>query len=63
MAGDPHAIPLLLGLGVDELSMSASRIPRIKRLIREWSLREAQAIAAKALDLDSAESVRQLIRS
>jgi phosphoenolpyruvate-protein phosphotransferase len=59
MAGDPGAIPLLLGLDVDELSMSPVQIPAAKRIIRECSFAEAQKLARGALDLDSAEAVRE----
>ncbi len=63
MAGDADAIPILLGLGVDELSMAPARIPAAKRLIREWSLTDAHAIAAQALNLESAEDIRRLGKS
>jgi phosphoenolpyruvate-protein phosphotransferase len=62
MAGDLQAIPLLLGLGVDELSMSPAQIPSAKQVIRQWSLAEAQRLAGQALDLDSAEAVRKTVR-
>jgi phosphoenolpyruvate-protein phosphotransferase len=61
MAGDPQAIPLLLGLGVDELSMSPAQIPAAKGIVRKWSLEEAQKLAYKALNLDSAEAVRKIM--
>jgi phosphotransferase system enzyme I (PtsP) len=61
MAGDPLGALLLLGLGVDSLSVSGSAMPRIRRLIRTWSSREAQRIWEQALALDSAEAVRTLV--
>jgi phosphoenolpyruvate-protein phosphotransferase len=63
LAGDPVALPLLLGLGLDEFSMAAPVIPRAKTIIRQWSRSAAQELALRALDLDSAEDVRQLVRS
>lgn len=63
MAGDAEAIPILLGLGVDELSMAPARIPSSKRLIREWSLIDARTIAAQALNLESAEDIRRLVKA
>lgn len=63
MGGDQEAIPILLGLGVDELSMSAARIPAAKQIIRAWSLTDAKMIAAQALNLETAEDVRQLVKS
>jgi phosphotransferase system enzyme I (PtsP) len=61
MAGDPLGALLLLGLGVDSLSVSAIALPRIRRLIRAWSSREAQRLWVRALSLDSAEAVRALL--
>lgn len=49
MGGDPKAIPLLVGLGVDELSMSAPLIPRAKEIVREMNFADAQAAARGAL--------------
>ncbi len=61
MAGDPQGALLLLGLGVDSLSVSGSAMPRIRRLIRSWSSRDAQRLWEQALALDSAEAVRALV--
>ncbi|HSD82716.1 MAG TPA: putative PEP-binding protein, partial [Anaerolineae bacterium] len=60
LAGDPAAIPILIGLGVKELSMAAGSIPKAKQIIRGLRLKEAQALAARALQLDTAEAVRKL---
>jgi phosphoenolpyruvate-protein phosphotransferase len=62
MAGDLQAVPILLGLGVDELSMSPAQIPGAKQIIRQWSLADAQKLAGQALDLDSSEAVRKTVR-
>jgi phosphoenolpyruvate-protein phosphotransferase len=62
MAGDPEALPLLVGLGIDELSMSPALIPRAKALVRRISAGWAEALARAALDLDSAAAVRRLVR-
>ncbi len=62
IAGDPFATPLLLGLGVRELSMSAPAIPHVKRAIRETDLGSARELAAASLELGSAEDVRRLLR-
>jgi len=62
MGGDQDAVPLLLGLGVDELSMSPSRIPHIKQIIRALPMARARAAAAKALELETAEEVRRLVK-
>ena len=51
---------LLVGLGVDELSMSVGDLGPIKALLRRHSLAELQALAQRALDVDSADEVRAL---
>lgn len=61
MASDPQAVPLLVGLGVDELSVSIPAIPSVKAQIRLLSLATCEDLAARALDLDSAASVRALV--
>ena len=61
MASDPQAIPLLVGLGVDELSVSIPAIPTVKAQIRLLSLATCQALAVRALDLHSAAEVRALV--
>jgi phosphocarrier protein FPr len=63
LAGDLEAIPILLGLGVDELSMSAPSIPMAKEIVRGWSMPHAQRLAGEALRLHSAEAVRRLVRN
>ncbi len=61
LGGDPAGLPLLLGLGLDELSMTPHSIPGAKAIIRRWSVPEARALADEAMRLDSAEAVRQLV--
>ncbi|TFH33004.1 MAG: hypothetical protein E4G99_12105, partial [Anaerolineales bacterium] len=63
LAGDADAIPILLGLGLDEFSMAPAAIPRAKEIIRRWRVSEAQKLIATVLDLDSAEAVRAFIRT
>ncbi len=61
LAGEPMAIPLLLGMGLDEFSMTPAAIPYAKWLIRALSLTEAREIARQALLLPSAaETTRYL---
>jgi len=57
MAGDPVLVPLLLGLGVDELSSAPSLVPPVKFLVRRLKLAEAQELAAFALQCESAEEI------
>lgn len=63
LAGDPDAVPILLGLGLDEFSMAPSSIPHAKAIIRSWSKSDAQRLASKVLEFDSAEAVREYVRS
>jgi phosphocarrier protein FPr len=62
LAGNPLAAPLLVGLGLDELSMSAPSIPAVKAAVRRFSLADAQRIAGAALALDSAEAVAHFLQ-
>lgn len=62
-AGDPDAIPILLGLELDELSMAANSIPRAKSIIRAWDFASASKLGAKALQMEDASEVRLLVRS
>jgi len=60
LAADPKAVPILMGLGVDELSMSPNSIPLVKAQIRTLNYSKAQLLAKRALECDSAPAVRQL---
>lgn len=60
-ASDPQAVPILIGLGVDELSVTVPAIPAIKAQIRALGLAECQALAEKALTRDTAADVRALV--
>ena len=61
LAADPVAAALLVGLGVNELSMSPRSIPAVKDAIRSMSASKAKQLAALALHRDSAASVRALL--
>ena len=60
-AGDERAAELLAGFGLDEFSMTASSIPRIKKRIRDMRLQDARQTAAKVLEAETIEEVRRLI--
>ncbi|UWF48247.1 phosphoenolpyruvate--protein phosphotransferase [Pseudomonas sp. N3-W] len=62
LASETLATPLLLGLGVDELSVSVPLIPAVKAAVREANLTDCQAIARQVLGLESAEQVREALR-
>ncbi|WP_405080539.1 phosphoenolpyruvate--protein phosphotransferase [Paenibacillus chitinolyticus] len=61
MAGDTTAIPLLLGLGLDEFSMSATSILPARSQIVKLSLSEMRELAARAIELSTAEEVVALV--
>jgi phosphocarrier protein FPr len=63
LGADPEAVPILVGLGVDELSVSTPAIPTVKAQIRTLTLDQTQALAAQALQCDTAAEVRKLIVS
>lgn len=63
MAGDSTAIPILLGLGLDEFSMSATSILPARSQIGKLSRSDMQALAAKALEMGTAEEVVSLVES
>jgi len=63
LAGDPDAVPVLVGLDLDELSMAPQVIPAAKAIVRRWSRERAKDLAAQALQLDSAAAVRALVRA
>ena len=60
IAGDPLAVPILVGLGVGELSASPSRVPVIKEIVRALSTGEVEDDARNALELGTAAEVRAL---
>ena len=63
MAGDPLMTLLLIGLGVDELSMAPASVPAVKAMIRSVSLEQAQRLAEMALSVETAEEVLELCRN
>lgn len=63
IAADPQAAALLVGLGADELSMSAPAVAQVKAAIRRTDRAAAQALAARALGAASARAVAALLTS
>lgn len=61
LAGDPRITAVLLGLGLDELSMSAPQLSRVKRAIRTTEMAEATLLAQRALSLTDGDEVRLLL--
>jgi phosphoenolpyruvate-protein phosphotransferase (PTS system enzyme I) len=63
LAGEPLAIPILLGLGLDEFSMNPPAVPIAKQIIRSLSLREAKVVAEQVLQLENSEKIQAFVRS
>lgn len=63
LASDPVATMILLGLGLDEFSMTASSIPLIKNILRSVSKAECEEVANKALTMDTAEEITGYAKS
>jgi phosphocarrier protein FPr len=61
IAGDPQAVPLLVGLGIDELSVTVPAIPVVKAQIRRLQLEECRTLAQRALACATAAEVRALV--
>lgn len=57
MAGDIALTPLLLGLGVDELSASSTVVPRVKKAVQSLSIPTCEALAGEALELDNSFAI------
>lgn len=63
MASDPQAVPVLIGIGVEELSVSVPALPSIKAEVRKWSQADCQRLAEKALNATSGARVRELVEN
>ncbi|WP_019410895.1 phosphoenolpyruvate--protein phosphotransferase [Pseudomonas psychrophila] len=63
LAADPLAVPVLVGLGVDELSVSARSIPEVKARVRELSMERLKTLAEQALSVGSPDEVRALVEA
>jgi phosphotransferase system enzyme I (PtsI) len=61
MAGNETAIPILLGFGLDEFSVTPSLLPSTKATIRKWDRQTAKKLAEQALNCQSPEDVKRLV--
>ncbi len=61
MAGDPLATVLLVGLGLDELSVNPAILPEIKKIIRSVKYRDARRIADKMLSYATEEEIQEFL--
>lgn len=62
MAGDELALPLLMGMGLDEYSMSASSILRTRSMMKDLDTKECAKLVEKAMELDTNEEVADLVK-
>lgn len=62
IAGDVLAVPLLLGLGLDELSMNSGSIPLVKNAVRKMTRARAEELTLKLLNIPTAEQVHNLLK-
>jgi len=62
LAGDPAGALLLMGMGYDSLSMNAASLPKVKSVIRNFNLSQAQEMLQQALQQAGADGVQQVIR-
>ena len=61
MGGDPIATVVLLGLGIDEMSMSVSSIPIVKKIIRNVSFEEAKNVVSRIMDIGSGTEITKYL--
>jgi len=63
MASDPNAAVLLMAMGIDELSMSAPSIPKVKEKIRSVTSERARGILAKVMELEDGNEIKEYLQS
>ena len=63
MAGDPAAVLLLLGMGIDSLSMSVASLPRVKWVIRSFTRELARSLLDQALEMEHPAAIRALLNA
>jgi phosphotransferase system enzyme I (PtsI) len=63
MAGEPAYTMILLGLGLDELSMNPLAIPRVKKIIRGATMKQSKALLNKVMTLSSAVEIREFVEA
>ncbi len=63
MAADPFYTVVLLGLGLDEFSMSPAGIPEVKRIIRSVTMKDAQALVDDIINMDSYDKINEYVRN
>ena len=61
MCADPLAVPLLLGLGLDEFSMNPASVPEVKRMILAMSIADCRKVAARVMEFECADDSRRAL--
>lgn len=62
LAGEPLAAPILLGLGLDEFSMSPPMVPVLKQILRGLNAAEMKSLAAQSLELETPEEIQSFVK-
>lgn len=62
MAGDIHLVPLLLGLGMDELSVATTSVPRVKKALQNLNAGECRALAERAMQMSDPREIENICR-
>ena len=62
LGSDPYAVPILIGLGIDELSVNVPSVPLVKAQIRGLNVSELRNLAQQALECSTALEVRELVK-
>jgi phosphoenolpyruvate-protein phosphotransferase len=63
MAAEPLAVPILLGMGLDEFSMNPPAIPQAKEIIRHWDTKQAKALAKMVVSCENPEQIEKLVKN
>jgi phosphoenolpyruvate-protein phosphotransferase (PTS system enzyme I) len=63
MAGDDFFLPVLIGMGIDQLSMPARLIPRVRKVMRSMKAGELGAVAEELLKMSRAEEIKEYLRA
>jgi phosphoenolpyruvate-protein phosphotransferase (PTS system enzyme I) len=63
MAGEPLLTPVLVGMGLDEFSMSATSVLQIRKLVSEIDKKEAEVLVEQVLDAETQDEVKELINN
>ncbi len=63
VAADPLMVPVLLGFGLDEFSVSATSVLATRKVMSEWTKEEAEALAAKVLEMKTSDEIYECLKA